>query len=75
MELQEGNRSGFRRLLVDKFGKEDSEIIFNNVRGLESVKEATVEVDGKVIKIAVVHGLKEADTLINKSKAAKDIMI
>ncbi len=60
-----------RRLLVDKFGKEDSETIFNNVRGLESVKEATVEVDGKVIKIAVVHGLKEADTLIKQIKSGE----
>lgn len=57
-----------RRLLKDKFGKDDCEIIFNSVRGLEAVKEATVEVDGKIINIAVVHGLKDADSLIRQIK-------
>ena len=57
-----------RRLLKDKFGKEDCEVIFNSVRGLESVKEATVEVDGKIINIAVVHGLKDADSLVRQIK-------
>ncbi len=57
-----------RKLLKDKFDKEDSEIIFNSVRGLEAVKEATVEVDGKNISIAVVHGLKDADSLIRQIK-------
>lgn len=57
-----------RRLLKDKFGKDDCEIIFNSVRGLEAVKEATVEADGKIINIAVVHGLKDADSLIKQIK-------
>ncbi|HHZ03221.1 MAG TPA: 4Fe-4S binding protein [Tissierellia bacterium] len=57
-----------RRLLKDKFGKDDCEIIFNSVRGLDAVKEASVEVDGKVINIAVVHGLKDADSLIKQIK-------
>ena len=57
-----------RRLLKDKFGKEDCEVIFNSVRGLEAVKEATVEVDGKVINVAVVHGLKDADSLVRQIK-------
>ena len=57
-----------RRLLKDKFGKEDCEIIFQSVRGLEAVKEASLEVDGKVISLAVVHGLKDADLLIKQIK-------
>jgi NADH-quinone oxidoreductase subunit G len=57
-----------RRLLKDKFGKEDCQVIFNSVRGLESIKEATVEVDGKIINIAVVHGLKDADSLVRQIK-------
>lgn len=60
-----------RRLLRDKFDKEDSEIIFSSVRGLEAVKEATVEVDGKIISIAVVHGLKDADSLIRQIKSGE----
>ena len=57
-----------RKLLKDKFDKEDSEIIFSSVRGLGAVKEATVEIDGKIISIAVVHGLKDADSLIRQIK-------
>lgn len=57
-----------RKLLKDKFAKDDCEIIFNNVRGLEAVKEATVEADGRIISIAVVHGLKDADMLIKQIK-------
>lgn len=60
-----------RKLLVDKFGREDCEIIFSHVRGLETVKEATVEVDGKIIRIAVVHGLKDAESLIRKIKSGE----
>lgn len=61
-----------RRLLVDKFGKEDCEIIFNQVRGLEAVKEASVKVDDKTtINIAVVHGLKDADILIKQIKSGE----
>ncbi len=57
-----------RKLLKDKFAKDDCEIIFNSVRGLEAVKEATVEADGRIISIAVVHGLKDADMLIKQIK-------
>lgn len=53
-----------RKVLKGKFGKDDCQIIYNSVRGLDSVKEASVNVGGKEIKIAVVHGLKNADNLI-----------
>lgn len=55
-----------RRVLKNKYGKEDCEIIYSNVRGLEAVKEAVVNIDGNEIKIAVVHGLKNADNLIKQ---------
>lgn len=55
-----------RRVLKGKYGKDDCEIIYNSVRGLDSVKEASVFVDGSEIKIAVVHGLKNADNLIKQ---------
>lgn len=53
-----------RRMLKNKFDKDDCEIIYNSVRGLDAVKEATINVDGKSIRIAVVHGLKSADKLV-----------
>lgn len=60
-----------RKILKNKYGKEDCEIIFNSVRGLDSVKEASVNVDGNEIRIAVVHGLKNADTLIKQIKSGE----
>ena len=57
-----------RKILKNKYGKEDCEIIFNSVRGLDSVKEASVNIDGNEIRIAVVHGLKNADMLIKQIK-------
>jgi NADH-quinone oxidoreductase subunit G len=41
-------------------------ISYSGVRGMEGVKEATVEIDGKNVRIGVVHGLKNAESLIKK---------
>lgn len=60
-----------RRVLKNKFDKEDCDIIFKSVRGLESVKEAVVNIDGNEISIAVVHGLKHADNLIKQIKSGE----
>ena len=60
-----------RKVLKNKYGKDDCEIIFNNVRGLDTVKETSVNVDGKEIKLAVVHGLKNADNLIKQIKSGE----
>lgn len=40
------------------------EISFTGVRGMEGIKEAVVQVGGREIRIAVVHGLKNAEELI-----------
>jgi NADH-quinone oxidoreductase subunit G len=55
-----------RKVLKNKYGKEDCEIIFNSVRGLDAVKETIVNIDGNNIRLAVVHGLKNADNLIKQ---------
>lgn len=60
-----------RRVLRGKYDKFDCEIIFDSVRGLEAVKETSVNLDGKDISIAVVHGLKNADELIKKIKTGE----
>ncbi|MDI3533782.1 MAG: NADH-quinone oxidoreductase subunit [Thermosediminibacterales bacterium] len=44
---------------------------FKDVRGLDGLKEAKVAKNGKDIKIAVVHGLKNARKLLEKIKAGK----
>ncbi|HEX9060318.1 MAG TPA: [Fe-Fe] hydrogenase large subunit C-terminal domain-containing protein, partial [Clostridia bacterium] len=40
------------------------ELAFVGVRGMQGVKEAEVSLNGKTIKIAVAHGLKNADNLL-----------
>lgn len=47
-------------------------ISYSGVRGMECVKEACAEVDGRKIKIAVVHGLKNAETLIKKIEKGEE---
>lgn len=42
------------------------DISYLGVRGMEGVKEATAEIDGKIVRIGIVHGLKNAEILIKK---------
>ena len=44
---------------------------FNVVRGIEGVKEATLNVAGHDVKIAVAHGLGNVEYIINKIRDAK----
>ncbi|QSX06796.1 (2Fe-2S)-binding protein [Sedimentibacter sp. zth1] len=60
-----------RRVLNGKKSKAESEIIFNEVRGLEAVKEASVTLGDRTISICVVHGLKNADEVIKQMKAGE----
>lgn len=44
---------------------------FENVRGLEGVKEGTVMVGDITVKVAVAHGLKNVEFVLNKVRQAK----
>lgn len=46
-------------------------IKFSGVRGKEGFKEATVELGGREVKIAIVHGLATAGELIEKIKSGE----
>ncbi len=52
-------------------GKDDDNVDIKVVRGVETVKEAEVEVNGIKIKAAVVHGLGNARKLLDKIKAGE----
>ena len=52
-------------------GKEYGAINFEAVRGLEAVKEATIDVEGTALKIAVVSGMRNAKPLLDEMKAGK----
>ncbi|HEX2924939.1 MAG TPA: [FeFe] hydrogenase, group A [Ruminiclostridium sp.] len=47
-------------------------ISYSGVRGMEGVKEASAEIDGKTVRIGVVHGLKNAEKLIRKIKSGEE---
>ncbi len=46
-------------------GKEVPSIDITDVRGMEGVKEASIDIDGTVVKAAVAHGLANARTLMD----------
>lgn len=45
--------------------------IYEDVRGLDAVKEAVIDLGEAKIRVAVVHGLKNADMLLKDIKAGK----
>jgi NADH-quinone oxidoreductase subunit G len=49
-------------------GRELKNIDFHEVRGEENLREAEVEIDGIKVRLAVVHGLKNAGMLAEKVK-------
>ena len=52
-------------------GKEYGKIDFHEVRGLEAVKEADINVEGTIVKVAVTSGMKNAKKLLDEVKAGK----
>ncbi len=52
-------------------GKEHEKIDFEQVRGLEGVKEAALDINGTVVKVAVCSGMKNAKALLEEIKAGK----
>ena len=52
-------------------GKEHEKIAFEAVRGLEGIKEASIDVNGTTINVAVCSGMKNAKVLLEDVKAGK----
>ena len=52
-------------------GKTLDNVNFEGVRGIENLKEATIDVDGFELKVAVAHGLGNARKLMNEIRAGK----
>jgi NADH-quinone oxidoreductase subunit G len=52
-------------------GQTPPRLDFEVTRGLKGIKEATLEVAGKQVKIAVAHGLGNVEYVINKVREAK----
>lgn len=52
-------------------GKEHEAIKFEAVRGFEGIKEASLDIDGTVVNVAVAHGMKNAKVLLDDIRAGK----
>ena len=60
------------RRLVNSNRTEDLEAIsFTGIRGVDGIKEATVTLNGRELKIAVVNGLHSAEEVLDKMKAGE----
>lgn len=64
--------AALRRLVKEKSTQTLRDIKFSGIRGMDGIKAAEMELDGKVVRIAVVSGLGNADTLIEKLKSGEE---
>ena len=47
-------------------GKELTDVNFTQLRGLEGIREASIDFDGTTIRLGIAHGLKNARTLMEQ---------
>ena len=52
-------------------GKKLEKVEFASVRGLEGVKETSVDIDGTQVRIAVAHGLANVEYVLNQVRLAQ----
>ena len=50
-------------------GKEHEAIQFTAVRGFDGIKEASLDINGMTVNVAVAHGMKNAQVLLDEIKA------
>lgn len=53
-------------------GKELEAVEFEQVRGLEGVKEAALDVNGKEVRVAVAHSMKNISLVLDKVRRARE---
>ncbi len=52
--------------------KELDNVDFEQVRGLEGIKETTVNIEGTEVRVCAAHGLANVETIINRIREAKE---
>ena len=52
-------------------GKEHAAIKFEQVRGFEGVREASLDINGQTIHVAIAHGMKNAKVLLDEIREGK----
>ena len=63
--------AALRTAIAALTGKEADPVELTAVRGLEGIKEATYEVAGMTINVAVAHGMKNARVLLDEIREGK----
>jgi NADH-quinone oxidoreductase subunit G len=53
-------------------GEDLQKVDFEQVRGLDGVKEATIQIAGHDVRIAVAHGLANVETVLQRVRDAKE---
>lgn len=52
-------------------GKEHEQVEFTAVRGFEGLKEASLDINGMIINVAVAHGMRNAKPILDDIRAGK----
>lgn len=52
-------------------GKEHEAIKFEAVRGFEGIREASLDINGMTVNVAIAHGMKNAKVLLDEIRAGK----
>ena len=63
--------AALRTVYYKPTGKEYDKIAFTEVRGLEGVREATIDINGTAVSVAVANGMKSAKVLLDDIRAGK----
>lgn len=63
--------SAVRTALALTGGQENTVIDFREIRGMQGIKEAKVNIKGREIRIAVVHGTRNAKRLLERIKSGE----
>ena len=52
-------------------GKEHEQIAFTQVRGLEGIREASLDINGMTVNVAIANGMKNAKVLLDQIRAGE----
>ena len=52
-------------------GQEHEKITFEEVRGLEGIREASLDINGMTVNVAIANGMKHAKVLLDEIRAGK----
>ena len=52
-------------------GKEHEKITFEEVRGLEGIREASLDINGMTVNVAIANGMKNAKVLLDQIRAGE----